>query len=147
MGPRDGVDDLRGLATALHGALELDDRFPELALPCQGGHVTDMTHDNLFHYACTFWHYHPGEFLRSEDGGETWSLLTGHGQDCMTAMAVSPRWELFLAGNNGVMSSNNHGVSWKDITGDLPVGDMVHGLAIQYSQDPWPEIDLFATYR
>ncbi|MCP4546350.1 MAG: T9SS type A sorting domain-containing protein [bacterium] len=108
------------------------------------GRVTDLTHDDLYHYACTYWNYFAGEMLRSADDGETWEPLEAHWQDCLTAMAVSPRQELFLAGNAGVLRSNDHGLSWKDFTGNLPVGDMVLCLAVQYHDGPWPDIDLWA---
>lgn len=131
------------------GYLELSDDLGatgDVVYNADGGGVTDMLHDDLYHYACTWSDISPGEFVRSADSGQTWTLLTGHGHYVMTSMAFGLMGELFLAGDNGVMRSSDHGAAWDSASGDLPPGYGVYCIASrQPGGDAWPETFLYAS--
>ena len=86
----------------------------------QGGGVSDLLNLGFTHFACTWPDVAPGEFLRSGDGGESWTLLTGHGHYAMTAMAEGSSGQLLLGGDNGLQQSSDEGVSWNPVGGGLP---------------------------
>jgi hypothetical protein len=65
-----------------------------------------------------------GEFLRSLDGGETWSTISGTGQFAMTDVAEEGDDIVYLSGDAGVVRSADGGLTWSDWSEGLPSGMM-----------------------
>ena len=86
----------------------------------QGGGVSGLLHAGFTYFACTWPDISPGEFLRSYDGGETWSLLGGHGHYAMTGLAEGLSGELYLVGDNAITQSWDEGATWTQVGGGLP---------------------------
>ncbi|MBN2170542.1 MAG: hypothetical protein JW819_04375 [Candidatus Krumholzibacteriota bacterium] len=118
----------------------------DLVYESQGGSVTDMDHDGERHYACTWSDVAPGEFLVSDDAGETWQVRGGHGQYAMTSLAYGRSGAVFLAGDAGVARTWDGGLHWEDVSGDLPPGYGIYCLAAHWwTGDAWPEMSLYAS--
>lgn len=112
------------------GYLEISDDLGETwthYLESTGGRVKDVFHDDSArHFACTASDIAPGEFFRSENGGETWTPLGGHGFYSMTDIDIDLGGQgLVLTGNAGVRASGDYGDTWQNLTGDL-AGSWVH---------------------
>lgn len=112
-----------------------------------GGRVTDVVHGYTSrHWACTWSDIADGELLRSEDGGESWTALPGHGFHAMTDLTFDLGGELVLAGDAGVKRSWDHGDTWEDMTGDLPAGYGIYcALGAYPGGDAFPWTSLFAS--
>lgn len=64
----------------------------------------------------------PGELVISHDRGQTWQLVTGHGQLDLYDL-VAADWDLsgvYVAGNAGIVFTADEGVTWQDLTPGLP---------------------------
>jgi len=110
-----------------------------------GGGVQDLATDGIRFYACTWPDVAPGEFLRSDNDGDSWTLLGGHGHYAMTSIAFNLGGTLFLAGDNRVMRSFDEGQSWDFVGGGLPAGELVYDIESGYDGgDIAPELGLFA---
>lgn len=116
-----------------------------IAYNSDGGGVTDLAHDDLFYYACTWSDISPGEFLRSADGGESWTLITGTGHYVMTSIAISHEGTLYLGGDAPLTCSFDLGLTWVPAAGDLPPGYGIYCLDIPPPGEAMPEVDLFAS--
>jgi hypothetical protein len=131
------------------GYLELSDDLgitEDFIYESQGGAVSDMIHDDSYHYACTWPDIAPGEFLRSADGGESWNLLTGHGHYAMTSLELGFADELFLAGDNRVTRSVDNGLTWDQVGTGLSPDLGVYCLASVWpGGDVLPEMSLLAS--
>ncbi len=117
-----------------------------IAYNSDGGSVTDLDHNPAYHFACTWSDISPGEFLRSADGGETWTLLSGHGHYVMTSLAVGALDEIYLAGDNRVMRSWDNGDTWDSVGGNLSPAYGIY--CVEYAHpggDIMPEISLVAS--
>jgi hypothetical protein len=89
------------------------------------GAVSDIERDpntDDLYYACTWPDVTPGEFLRSQDGGASWSALPGAPHYAMTALAIDPTGVVFVAGDQGVARSTDGGLHWQAASGGLPAG-------------------------
>ncbi len=116
------------------------------AYESDGGRVTDLLHDGSAYWACTWSDIVDGEFLRSVDGGVTWAPVPGHGFHAMTSLTFDLGGELALAGDAGVKRSYDHGVTWEDMTGDLPPGYGVYDvLGVYPGGDALPWTSLLAS--
>jgi len=105
-----------------------------LTLESNGGRVTDLAvslWDESAIYACTWADVVDGEFLRSNDDGESWSLVTGHGHHTMTDLAVLGPEEVFLAGDNYVTLTLDGGQTWDNLQGNLPESQGIYCLLAQ----------------
>ncbi len=116
------------------------------AYESQGGHVTDVLHDGNTYWACTWSDIIDGEFLRSSDGGVSWTAIGGHGFHAMTSLTLDLAGELVLAGDAGVKRSYDQGDSWVSLNGDLPSGYGVYCVLGAYpGGDALPYTSLFAS--
>jgi hypothetical protein len=77
-------------------------------------------------YACSISDITPGELLLSDDHGETWTPLTGHGMTAMTG--VGEFGPLFVAGDAGIAMSEDDGETWTPWNDGLPAGVFVREL-------------------
>jgi hypothetical protein len=68
--------------------------------------------------------------LRSEDDGETWIPLGGHGQFAMTSISAE-MCGVYVAGDAGVVVSWDEGATWEPTNPGLPAG-MVHCVTEAY---------------
>jgi hypothetical protein len=98
----------------------------------QGGSFVDVAQDYDLWYACGISDITPGELLRSADGGETWTPLTGHGHTAMTAVAIGHEGEMAVAGDDQVWYSEDRGDTWLDGGNGLG-GGLVHCLESYWS--------------
>lgn len=99
-----------------------------------GGAVTDLAQrhslvDPLI-YACTWSDVVPGELLRSLDHGLTWIPVTGHGHHVMTAVALVADDEVYVAGDNYVTRTFDHGATWENLQANLPAGEGLYCLLV-----------------
>jgi len=126
-----------GVNAWFKGTLFFSDDMGEtesLVMESQGGKVTDMAASHFGDpaiFACTWSDVVDGELLRSDDDGESWTLLTGHGHHAMTDLAVLGSEEVFLAGDNCVTHTMNGGDSWENLQGNLPDGQGIYCLLAQ----------------
>ncbi len=112
----------------------------------QGGRVTDVMHHNDNYWACTWSDIAPGEFLRSTDGGQSWTNTLGHGFQAMTDLTLDLNEDLVLVGDIGVKRSWDHGDNWENLNGDLPGGYGVYCAQGAYpGGDVMPAVSLFAS--
>jgi len=97
------------------------------------GTVVDIecsTADINEYYACTWPDVVRGEFVRSRDGGATWTCLAPTQHFAMTAIAPDPSSEaVYLAGDARVTRTYNGGDTWQAAWDGLPLGEIVHCLA------------------
>jgi len=97
------------------------------------------------YYACTWPDITPGEFVRSQDGGLTWTCLAPTHHYAMTAIAVDRTTEaIYLAGDQRVTRSYNGGDSWEPAWTGLPEGQIVHCLVADPGGECVFEEHLFA---
>ncbi len=107
----------------------------------QGGSVTDIERDpnsEDLYYACTWPDVIRGEFVRSLDGGATWTLMSIGYQFAMYAITVDPAGTAFVAGDQRVSRTRDGGVSWEPAWGGLPVGHACYCLAAELGGDAIP---------
>jgi hypothetical protein len=138
--PVEGLPERRvlgGVNAFFKGTLWLSDDAGEtqtLVRECDGGRVTDIDRslvaDPPFLVACTWSDVVDGELLRSDDGGASWTLLTGHGQHAMTAVEIVGDQEIYVAGDDQVARSLDGGATWEDLQGDLPGDEGVDCLRV-----------------
>jgi hypothetical protein len=97
-------------------------------------------------FACTWPDVAPGEFLRSDDSGESWTLFGGHGHYAMTAVVADLNTgAVYLAGDNRVMRSWDMGEHWESVAGDLPAGQLIHCIEVVFpGGDIIPPMSLLA---
>ncbi len=91
--------------------------------PIDGGLVTGLARDGFDrdrYYACSLPDVSPGEFLRSLDGGETWTTLFGTGQFGMTSVMVDQANSVYLSGDAPISRSTDGGASWTSWSTGLP---------------------------
>ncbi len=66
----------------------------------------------------------PGELLRSDDGGLTWTAVTGHGMTDLTGVFVTMRYQqpgvVYVSGDAGVVRSYDSGATWENFSDGLP---------------------------
>ena len=100
-----------------------------------GGWVTDIKfspNNPSIYYATTFSDGPAnGEFLKSTDGGSSWSPLASP-HFALTSIAVYPNDynTVIISGDGLVTKSTNGGVDWNSISGDLPVELGVYEVAL-----------------
>ncbi len=100
----------------------------------EGGRVTDMAYslwDDPAIYACTWSDIIDGELLRSNDDGQSWSLITGHGHHAMTSLAVLGHDEVFLTGDNYITHTTDGGQTWENMKHNLPDYQGIYCLNVQ----------------
>lgn len=104
------------------------------------GTVVDIersTRDTEEYFACTWPDVVRGEFVRSRDGGATWTCLAPTQHYAMTAIAPDPASSaVYLAGDARVTRTYDGGDTWQPAWDGLPVGEIVHCLAA----DPGGEV-------
>ncbi len=126
-----------GVNAWFKGTLFFSDDMGEneiLVQESQGGRVTDMAaslFDDPALYACTWSDVVDGELLRSDDDGESWSLITGHGHHAMTDLEVLITHEVFVAGDNYVTHTMDGGATWENLQGNLPSGQGIYCMLAQ----------------
>lgn len=138
-----------GVNAWFKGTLFFSDDMGEtesLVRESEGGRVTDLGASIFVEptlYACTWSDVVDGEFLRSDDDGETWSLILGHGHHTMTDLEVLGHQEVFLAGDNYVAHTTDGGLNWQNLQGNLPVGEGIYCMLAQPAMTslPSPEKD------
>ncbi len=124
-----------------------------LTRECEGGEVTDLQSSPLPNdpalYACTWSDIVPGEFLRSDDDGNSWTALTGHNHHAMTDLAVFSSDMVFLAGDNFVTLTKDGGQTWTSLQANLPVQSGIYCImalppvvALPVAQKEDPEVDI-----
>lgn len=115
----------------------------ELVHESTGGRVTDMDwplYNGHTIYACTWSDIVDGELLRSDDDGNTWTPLTGHGHHAMTGVEAVSDSELYIAGDNYVVQSLDSGATWTSLQFDLPVGQGIYSIETDVA---WGVPDLY----
>jgi hypothetical protein len=110
-----------------------------------GGGVSDLAHDDFWNYACTWPDVAPGEFLRSTDHGDSWTLLTGTGQFAMTSIALGHDGVVYLGGDGLVTRSFDQGGTWESAAGNLPGGYGIYCLVAYPPGETMPPGHLFAS--
>jgi hypothetical protein len=117
------------------GYIELSDDLgltEQLVYSSNGGAVNGIVRDALDadrYYACTWQDVAPGEIVRSRDGGENWTLLTGTIHFAMTSIDVDPANTIYVAGDQRVTRSFNGGDSWEPAWNGLPAGYGIYCVA------------------
>lgn len=87
-------------------------------------------------YACTWPDVVPGEFVRSLNGGLSWTHLGSALHYAMTCMLVDPWTDaIFVAGDQGVTCSRDGGITWQPSLGGLPPGQIVRCLDVDPGSD------------
>lgn len=105
-----------------------------LVYESNGGRVTDMAYslwDDPAIYACTLSDIVDGELLRSNDDGQSWSLITGHGHHAMTSLAVLGHDEVFVAGDNYITHTTDGGQTWENMKHNLPDNQGIYCMHVQ----------------
>lgn len=116
----------------------------EIVYNSNGGSVVDIGCTEWYppeehYYACTWPDVARGEFVRSADGGATWTLMPQTHHYAMTAIAVDPpTGAIYLAGDARITRSYDEGETWVPAWDGLPLGQIVHCLAA----DPGGELVL-----
>ncbi len=111
-----------------------DGQNETLVLESNGGKVTDLAASIELEstlYACTWSDIVDGELLRSNDNGQSWSLITGHGHHSMIDVAVIGSEEVYLAGDNYISMTTNAGLTWENLQGNLPDNQGIYCLLAQ----------------
>jgi hypothetical protein len=115
-----------------------------------GGSVVDIDFRPWYppedhYYACTWPDVVRGEFVRSTDGGATWTLMPPTHHYAMTAIAVDPNSAaIYLAGDQRVTRSYDEGETWVPAWDGLPLGQIVHCLAADPGSELVYEEHMFA---
>lgn len=125
---------LGGVNAFFKGVLKLsvdDGGTDDLVYESTGGSVTDMAlapFNDPTIYACTWSDVANGELLRSDDGGESYYPLFGHGHQAMTGVEAITDTEVYVSGDNYVTRTLDGGLTWENLQGNLPEGEVVHCL-------------------
>jgi hypothetical protein len=129
---------LGGVNAWFKGTLLLSDdggATEELVHESAGGRVCDMalvTDPDTVIFACTWSDVVDGELLRSDDGGQTYTPISGHGQHHLTAVEATSSTEIYVSGDNYVTRSLDGGLTWENLQANLPVDQVLHCLLV-----PW----------
>ncbi len=81
------------------------------------------------YYACSWHDINPGDVVRSFDGGQTWTLLTGTIHHAMTGIDVGPEGAVYVGGSSRVTRSTDGGDTWEGAWNGLPPEYGVYCLA------------------
>jgi len=128
---------LGGVNASFKGTLWLSEDMGEtddLIYESNGGKVTDMavtTWEDTLILACTWSDIADGELMRSDDFGESWHLLTGHGHHAMTGVEVLIQDEIYVSGDNYVQRSLDGGGSWESLQANLPSAQGIYCLLVE----------------
>ncbi len=85
----------------------------------EGGPFVDFLDSGSGIYACSLAGSHPGELLKSEDEGASWTPVVGHGHSSMTALGLGDGG-LYVAGDHQITKSNDGGTVWEQDSANLP---------------------------
>jgi hypothetical protein len=122
------------------GYIELSDDLgvsEQIVYTSSAGTVNGMARDPVDtdrYYACTWPDVVPGELVRSLDGGESWTPLSGIIHFAMTSIGVGADGTVFVGGDQRVTRSRDGGDSWEPASTGLPPGYGIYCVA------PNPEI-------
>jgi hypothetical protein len=106
--------------------------------------IENSTMDAEEFYACTWPDVVRGEFIRSRDGGATWTRLAPTHHYAMTTIAVDVAGTVFLGGDARVTRSVNGGDTWQPAWNGLPLGHTVSCLAADPVGETMPVGHVFA---
>lgn len=125
---------LGGVNAWFKGTLFLSDdggATEELVRESTGGRVSDMalaTEPDTVIFACTWSDVVDGELLRSDDGGESYTPIYGHGQHHMTGVEAISSDEIYVSGDSHVARSLDGGLTWENLQANLPADQLLHCL-------------------
>lgn len=117
------------------GYIELSEdlgQTEQLVYASQAGAVNGFARDPLDvdrYYACTWHDITPGEILRSLDGGQSWTPLSGILHFALTSITTGPDGWVYAGGDERVTRSADGGDSWQSASGGLPEGYGVYCVA------------------
>ena len=97
----------------------------DLVYECTGGRVSDMalaTQPDTVIFACTWSDIADGELLRSDNGGESYEPVFGHGHHFMTGVDAISSTEIYVSGDNYLQRTLDGGWTWDSLQGNLPAG-------------------------
>jgi hypothetical protein len=123
------------------GYIELTDDLGEnedVVYMSQGGSVEGFARDPEDadrYYACTWSDVISGEIVRSLDGGETWTALSGIIQFSMTSITTDAAGVVYVSGDQRVTRSVNGGTTWEGAWSGLPAGYGVYCVAAEPEMD------------
>ncbi len=107
----------------------------EIVHSSTGGVIKDVQVDPFdpeVFYACGWQDVVPGELLKSEDGGQSWTLLPDQIHYTMTEIAMDRLIpdRLFVSGDQQVTRSLDGGLSWEQAAAGLPTWLGVYCVAV-----------------
>lgn len=127
---------LGGVNAWFKGVMKLSDdggATDDLVYESNGGKVTDMalaTYPDTTIFACTWSDIADGELLRSNDGGESYEIIFGHGHHAMTGVEAFTDTEIYVSGDNYITRSLDRGITWENLRGNLPEGLGIYCLLV-----------------
>ncbi len=119
-----------------HGYLEKDiwQAPPQVVhAPACGPFVDIVGYDGIIStklWACSRAGDEPGQLVVSTDHAQTWTVLTGHGQQDIYDLYKDDTFldRIMVVGDAGIAASDDGGLTWHDISGGLPPGVHVRRL-------------------
>lgn len=101
--------------------------------PACGPFVDFVGYDGIFStklWACSRAGDEPGQLVVSTDHAQTWTVLTGHGQQDLYDIYKDDTFldQIMVVGDAGIAVTDDGGLTWHDISGGLPPGVHVRRL-------------------